>query len=206
VTRIIANWMYRARLWWLWLVCSFRFRWAHRPLCEHFRADVIRVRGVYLCRSCACAYCGILTCGIFLALARPTVTEAGIALACTSIVTLALSSPCCYKKLPRAARDALRWAMGTLIAIVGYLFVCRELIIALPASAVLWIFWRVYFRARRQRRLHACDQCEELAARGVCTGCQIQADGVRRYEEAATRLYLAAGRVPECLSGRSHSL
>ena len=201
-----ARWAFRVRLWWLWLVCSFRFRWAHRPLCGRFRGDVVRVGGVHLCRSCVCAYCGMIICGVLLAALQPAVTTTGLSLAVVGMVTLVMSGPWCYKTLPRLVRDVLRWAMGAVIAMVGYLFACGELIIAAPAAAVLWVFWRVYLQKRRGRRLRACEGCEELEVRGVCSGCQVQAEGVRRYEEAATRLYLASGRVPECLAGRRYSV
>jgi hypothetical protein len=187
---------YRIRLWWLWLACSYRFRWAHRPLCSRFRSGVIRVGDIHLCRSCVCVYFGILLFVVLLALLRPSVAAAGIGLGGVGIPTLVLSGPWCYKNLPRVLRDVLRLAMGVMIALCGYLLLCRELVVALPATAVLFAFWRTYFTARRRRRLHACDDCPELSDKSVCSGCQLQADGVRRYEETATQLYLASGQTP----------
>ncbi|MCP4261795.1 MAG: hypothetical protein GY774_30490 [Planctomycetes bacterium] len=128
---------------------------------------------------------------------KPPVTRAVIILVILSIPTLALSGPWCYKKLPRAIRDVLRWAMGALIALCGYLLICQELIIAVLVATVLIIFWRFYLKARLKRRFHACDGCEELSDKGVCSGCRLQANGVRRYEEIATQLYLASSQVPE---------
>ncbi len=54
----------------------------------------------------------------------------------------------------------------------------------------------VYFKIRRERRLHACDGCEELSEKRICSGCQLQADGARRYEQIATQLYLVSGQTP----------
>jgi hypothetical protein len=97
--------------------------------------------------------------------------------------------------------------MGAMIALCGYLFIYRELTIAVPVAAILYIFWRLYFKARRKRRLHACDGCEELANKGICSGCQFQADGVRRYEDIATRLYLASSQIPDiCTKSKKISL
>jgi hypothetical protein len=181
-------------------VCSFKFRWAHRPLCGRFRSGVIKLGNVHLCRSCICAYCGILTCGILLMLFQPSVSRAVIVLAGLSVPTLVLSGPWCYKKLSRVTRDILRWTMGSMIALCVYLLICRELMIALPVTAVLVTFWRLYFKARRKRRLHACDNCEELSGKGVCSGCRLQAEGIRRYEDTATRLYLASSQIPNICS------
>jgi hypothetical protein len=86
--------------------------------------------------------------------------------------------------------------MGAVIVLCGYLLFCREIVIAAAVAAVLLVFWRAYFKVRRTRRLHACDGCEELSDKGICSGCRLQADGVRQYEETATRLYLASGQKP----------
>ena len=194
--RVLGMRAYKIRLWWLWLACSYRFRWAHRPLCARFRSGIIRLGGLHLCRSCVCAYGGITSCVLLLALLRPSVAAAGMALGGMGIPTLALSGPWCYKKLPRVVRDLLRLAMGAIIALCGYLLLCRELIIAVPIAIVLLIFWMGYFKVRRKQRLHACDGCEELSDKGICTGCRLQAEGVRRYEETATQLYIVSGQTP----------
>ncbi len=195
--RVLGTYAYRARLWWLWLVCSYRFRWAHRPLCSRFHSGVIRVGGVHLCRSCVCVYCGILLSALSLAFLRPSVATSSVALAGLGIPTLALSGPWCYRSMPRAVRDLLRLAMGAVIVLCGYLLLHGEFVTAVPAAIVLFAFWRAYFKVRRRRRLHACDGCEELSDKAVCTGCRLQADGVRRYEEIATQLYLASGQAPD---------
>jgi len=195
--RALSGVAYKVRLWWLWLVCSFRFRWAHRPLCARFRSGVIKVGCVHLCRSCLCAYCGILVCGLSLMLFRPSAANAVAALAGLGVPALALSGPWCYKKWPRAMRDVLRWATGALISLCAYLLICGELIVAGAAAAVLLIFWRAYFHIRRRRRISACDGCEELPDKGVCSGCRLPADGIRRYEEIATRIYLSSGQTPD---------
>jgi hypothetical protein len=131
---------------------------------------------------------------------QPSSIIATIALAGLGFPTLALSGPWCYKKLPRVIRDILRWTMGSMIVLCGYLFIHRELIIAVPVAAVLITFWKFYFKARRKRRLHACDGCEELSGNGVCSGCRPQAEGVRRYEDTATQLYLKSSQVPNICS------
>ena len=190
---------YKIRLWWLWLACSFRFRWAHRPLCSRFRSGTIKMGSAYLCRSCVCAYCGILLCALYLVLLRPSPQKAIMLLAGLGIPTLALSGPWCYKKLHRVVRDLLRLSMGAIISLCVYLMVCRELLVSVVVIFVLTVFWRIYLKARIKRRLHACDGCEELSNNTVCSGCELQADGMRKYEQKATQLYLASGQVPDIL-------
>ena len=117
-------------------------------------------------------------------------------LAGLGVPTLALSGPWWYKKLPRVVRDLLRLSMGTMISLCVYLMVCRELLVSVVVIFVLIIFWRIYLKARIKRRLRACDGCEELSDNTVCSGCELQADGMRKYEHKATELYLASGQVP----------
>ncbi|MHC4074067.1 MAG: hypothetical protein ACYTGS_18885, partial [Planctomycetota bacterium] len=69
-------------------------------------------------------------------------------LAGLGVPTLALSGPWCYKRLPRVVRDILRWTMGAVIAICGYLWISRELIVAIPVTIVLLVFWMAYFNVR----------------------------------------------------------
>ncbi|MHC4431151.1 MAG: hypothetical protein ACYTBS_04870, partial [Planctomycetota bacterium] len=134
--------VYKVRLWWLWLACSFGFRWAHRPLCSRFSTGVVRMGGIHLCRSCLFAYTGMLSCMLSLILLRPIVTQVGVILAGLGAPTLVLSGPWFYKKLPRAFRDILRFSMGVMIVLCGYLLLCREWMIAGPVAVVLFVFWR----------------------------------------------------------------
>ena len=189
--------IYKIKLWWLWLACSFRFRWAHRPLCERFRPGVIKIGGVYLCRSCVCVYCGIFICGLSLVLLHPSFAKAIVLLAGLGVPTLVLSGPWYYKNLPRVIQDFLRLSMGAMIALCVYLLICRELLITAAIMIVLFVFWKVYLRARIKRRLHACDGCVELSDNKICTGCALQAESMRRYEEIATQLYLKSGQIPD---------
>ena len=138
----------------------------------------------------------MLVCVLALILLSPSTASVSVVLFALGAPTLALSGPWCYKKLPRTVQDVLRFTMGAVIALCGYLLLCREWMVAAPVAMVLFIFWKAYLEVRRRRRLRACDGCEELSDKGICSGCMLQAKGVRRYEKIATQLYLASGKVP----------
>jgi hypothetical protein len=191
--------VFRVRLWLLWIRHSYRFRWAHRPLCSRFRDGVLRIGQVHLCRSCVCAYSGIVVAALACLLV-PAVRASALPLLCYLMLpTLAFSMPQLYKRCPRWARDGLRFSMGLCISLCFCILLMGKLMVSVLCAGILLLFWRIYFVMRRNRRAQACNACSELG--GICTGCHLQADAVRAYEAEATQLLLASGRNP--IKGRA---
>jgi hypothetical protein len=180
------------RLWFLWVRHSYRFRWAHRPLCSRFSDDLLRIGHVHLCRSCACAYSGIFLCAILCLFLDPVRESSLTPLLYLMLPTIGLSTPRFYKRWPRLVRDLLRLSMGCCITLCLCLILTGGILIGLTCAGILLLFWRIYFLVRRRRRAQACSGCPELGQRRICTGCRLQADAVRAYETQATNLLLAS--------------
>ncbi len=190
----------RTGLKWLWLRHAYPFYWAHKPLCERFRGDVLRIGRLYLCRSCTMAYLGLGVGMLLCVLWRNPLKEVGAALfLALAAVTVALSLPTWYRHWPRRMRDVLRFALGGTIALCAYLLLWDQVLAGLAGTAVLAAFWRAYMILRRPRRLDACTGCPELLDDAICTGFTFQAEHVRRYEEAATRRMIASGYLPQAV-------
>jgi hypothetical protein len=188
------------RLWFLWMRHSYPFRWAHRPLCSNFSDDILRIGHVHLCRSCLCAYCGMVLCAISW-LFFGAVRESSLTLLiCLMVPTIGLSTPQFYKQCPRLLRDLLRFSMGCCITLCVCVILSRSMLIGVTCGGILLLFWRIYFLVRRKRKAQACTGCGELGRRRICTGCRLQADAVRAYETRATNLLLASGKNP-CMLG-----
>jgi len=191
------------RLKWLWLRHVYPFYWAHKPLCQSFEEDVLRLGNMHVCRSCFLAYAGIVVTGICCAVFHGEIAPVVVPLfSVLLILTLVLSLPPWYKHLPRAIRDVARTTMGMAIALVGFLTVLGHWIIAPLGAAILIGFWRFYMRLRRRRRQHACDQCSDLHDGVVCPGFSMQTERLRRYEQTATEFLLSTGYVPDLPSRR----
>jgi len=186
----------------LWLRSAWSFNWAHKPLCERFREDVLRLGGLRLCRSCACAWGGILLAVVGMAVLSPMSGTFLVAYLVALGVVLGLSLPPLYKRLPRVLRDLLRMGGGGFLVVGAYVTLFVNIPAGLAALAALVAFWWMYFKMRRKRKLRECDGCPELANETVCSGFALQAEHVRRYEEAATELLTRSGAVPGCLRGR----
>ena len=189
----------QVRLWFLWIRHSYRFRWAHRPLCSRFSDGVLRIGQVHLCRSCVCAYGGIVVAALACLLVYAVRASAVPLLCCLMLPTLGLSMPLLYKRCPRQVRDGLRFSMGLCISLCFCILLMGKLMVSALCAGILLLFWRVYFVMRRNRRAQACNACLELG--GICTGCHLQANAVRAYEAEATQLLLASGRNP--IKGRA---
>jgi hypothetical protein len=197
------------RLWWQH---CFTFHWAHKPLCERFHRDVLRLGSMRVCRSCFFAYagmlCGLCVVGLRLGLPHflPTSGFAGFrgwisdALVPTFLVTSAAtvlgSLPWLYKWWPRWTRDILRAGIGWSVVLCATLLVEGHVAISVTGGSAMLVMWRIYFSQRAARKLSACSGCEELGQPGVCSGFQHQAECVRRYEDEASQLVTLSFNMP----------
>ena len=184
-------------LWWLRLRHGWRHRFAHKPLCDRFARDVLRIGPLHVCRSCTLLYAGIAVGFALWALlpASPWALAVGLG------AVLLPSAPPVYTRLPRGVRDVLRFGAGLLLPMTVAVGVGGALAAARGSLAVMWGFWRLYFLLRGARRAAACNGCPELTAGGICSGFAQQADAFRQYEEAASSMLMSSGQIRSGLRG-----
>lgn len=60
--------------------------------------------------------------------------------------------------------------------------------LAFAVAALLYFFWRYYFKIRKNYRTSICTKCSEYGQQTHCSGAIYQANCLRSYEEAATKL------------------
>ncbi len=194
----------RSRSWlswkWLWLSHVYPFYWAHKPLCERFRRDVLRIGRLHLCRSCTMVYAGIALGVLLSAVFHEPLHDAAPALfAVLAGVTLTLSCPVWYRRWTRPVRDALRGMTGATIALAGYLLFSGSLLPGLIGLVVLGLTWKAYQALRGSRHPKACDGCPQLRENEICPGFALQAECIRQYEQEATDLLLSHGYLPDAV-------
>ncbi|MCP4712197.1 MAG: hypothetical protein GY869_26540, partial [Planctomycetes bacterium] len=195
---VINNWRERWYLKWLWVRYSYRFNWAHKPLCERFRGDYVKIGGVCLCRSCALVYLALFLGGMFGLVFQKALREVGVAafVGC-STVTLVFSYPGWYKRWPRLVRDGLRFMLGISVALCGYLLFYGNPVVGAAGGLMLFGLWKVYMRLRNRRKGHACEGCGDLKKKTVCPGYAWQAEYLRQYEQKATEYIVGRGYLPQ---------
>ncbi|MCB1218649.1 hypothetical protein KDL44_14795 [bacterium] len=176
---------------------SLAFRFAHRPLCPRYRADLLRVRGIWLCRSCCLLWLGIVSGNLIwlLPLPQPSVSYAGGYMAVLATVAI-LSFPAIYRPLPRLLRDLLRFSAGLLIAATPFVAIRLSLATGIIGAVLILLFRQYYLRSALRRRQRVCTDCPAGVEQPVCDGFSQQVEGLRRYEEEATEFLYTRGYVP----------
>lgn len=182
----------------LWLKKTYSFNWAHKPLCEKYQEDTIKIKHIHLCRSCVFVYLGMLTSLALFTTFDNIASKDGYLLLCTLFFfTLSLSHPVVYKKLPRLLRDLLRYSLGFLILQTFFMALQGHFFLAACSCLLLSLFRLVYYQKRAQRKLEKCYRCEEYSDSKVCSGYHRQTLLIREYEEEATEYIIQTGYIPK---------
>ena len=188
----------RLGLYCLWLRKTYRFNWAHKPLCAQYREDVLKIGSLYLCRSCFLVYLGVAVGLGYSTLGLPGSGEkAMLPLALLLAVLLLLSAPPWYKDLPRVFRDVLRFGLGVALVLLGHQALHGEVLFVVLATLALLGAWGLYGKARKQRKLRSCTSCPNYSRERVCPGYSLQTEKIKEYQEEATEYLLGRGYRPK---------
>ena len=193
----------KAYLKWLWLSKTYSFRWAHKPLCTHFKKDTISFGGIFLCRSCLFTYLGIITTAILTICFSESPNSISKLLVALLLITLPLSHPSIYKNNPRPIRDILRFNLGVIISFSLLLLIYHhEFFLPLSVVGISLIFWRFYYQKRSIRKIQFCEKCSEYRKESICSGYKFQVTLIREYEEKATEHMYKTTYIPKILQGK----
>ncbi len=188
---------------WLWLSKTYPFRWAHKPLCNHFAKDTITLGHIFLCRSCLFTYLGIIITVVLNSYYINTPNGISRLLIVLLLITLPLSHPSIYKKNPRPIRDILRFNLGVIIGSSFLLLIYHHsFFLPLSVMGISFVFWRYYYQKRSIRKIEFCKKCGEYQKTSICSGYRLQASLIREYEEKATEYMYAKAYTPKALQGK----
>lgn len=193
----------RLGLYRLWLRKTYRFNWAHKPLCPQYREDVLHFGSVYLCRSCLLVYLGMASSFCFIIL-FPTVWSGSspFLLALLLFVLLLSSAPGYYKGFSRALRDLLRFVLGLVLVLVFWQGFCGDWLFSSVALLACWGAWHLYSKSRESRKLNVCYVCRDYSRERVCPGYAMQTTWIKEYQEEATEYLLQRGYRPNFTAQR----
>lgn len=180
----------------LWLRYCWWFTWAHKPLCPHFRQDLLYIGTLRLCRSCTVAYGAGLASALALWLYEFTPEYVSVFYVCAFPITLILSWPPIYKRLPRINRDVLRALLGTLIPATVYIAFFGSTVLAVAGAGCFAFFWKAVSRKRQQHKLNSCEGCSELSLQHTCSGYKQQLVSIRRFQDEAVLVRIKYGGWP----------
>ncbi len=180
----------------LWLRYCWWFAWAHKPLCLHFRQDVLCIGTLRLCRSCTAAYGVGLAGALALWLYRFNPEYVSVLYGSVLPITLTLSWPPVYKRLPRINRDVLRAALGALIPATVYIALFGNLYVACAGAGCLALFWKAAGIKRQQHKLRKCEGCPEWSSQRACSGYTQQLLSIRHFQDEAVLVRIKHGGMP----------
>ncbi|HRQ65079.1 MAG TPA: hypothetical protein PKZ76_09490, partial [Xanthomonadaceae bacterium] len=135
---------------------------------------------LHLCKGCVALAVGL----IFATTIVLTVGGAWCvwALALVGPVTIALSWPPFYQRLPRGLRDLLRMGAGATFALAAWVAGSYPSL-AWPLLPALLLLWWLFRHSRKKVIAARCNGCPELHAPGVCSGYALQAACARALED-----------------------
>ncbi len=179
-----------------WWRHAWPYRWAHKPLCERFSADVLRLGRLSLCRSCSALWAGL---GLTALLSWNQAIQPEAAPRALSVLlpTVAVfSHPALHSRWPRLVRDLLRGMAGASVALAALATLGGQLLEGLLALAALAAMMRLYTLQRAPRRARMCDGCPEALEAHTCSGFRQQAAATAAHELEMERDLIASGFVP----------
>ncbi len=182
--RRIASLRARLVLGWMWWQHTYTFNVAHKPLCERFQDNVLRVGHVHVCRSCTLLYASAVATGIVLLCTETTGTACVPVFYGLYVPVLLLSYPPLYERFPRLAKDALRGATGSVLVLMVAFFSAGPWWLGLLNIVVFAAVYRFSLSEYTKWKLRACDGCPEVGRSEICSGYRSQAVRIRSYEAA----------------------
>ena len=183
--RRVASLRTRLVLVWLWWRHTYTFNVAHKPLCGRFKDNVLRFGRVHVCRSCTLLYASAAATVIVLVSVELPETALVPFFYGLFVAVLLLSYPPLYERFPRPAKDAVRCATGSVMALMVAFFTGGHYWLGLLNVALFVAGYRFCLNEYKRWKLRACDGCSDLGRGEICRGYRSQAHGIRAYEAAA---------------------
>lgn len=199
----LFTWM---RLKWIWFRHYYQFAWAHKPLCTSYHGETLKLPGdIFLCRSCTILWSGFALSLLTQWLVGFHENASGawtISVIAITALTAGLSHPRLYKSWKRSVRDILRFSAGASGAAIIILGFSTHWLIPVIMGFTLFVFWKFYFKLRKDRRLLVCQKCHEYNpdSPNVCSGYKFQFHRIKRYQDSASQLIESHNPVPKCLT------
>ena len=180
----------RLKLWWKRLTLSWRFRFAHHPLCARFSDQIFVIKGLYLCQGCTLVYTGF-----FLALLIVAFLPFQLLFYWWVVIIAAFVFPTFiiqFISLPRLFKRLARFLFGIGLGtgvIAAFKFSQWFYILGLISIVlIVYLVFRILYRRNKKAQEDICGDCPELHQRGVCSGFKLQMEAERKYSEYASKL------------------
>lgn len=192
-TKLSKNILYK----FLFLKHFYKFIFLHKPLCERYKDNTLKIFGLYVCRSCLLLYTGFFLSLIFCILSVKSVHLNKYFYLWFSglLLTTAMSYPPVYYKFSRLSKDFIRLYDGIFLASAFVL--CFKIHWELGFLSIFaFIFVKNLYNLKRKG--DACTECPRLSEGTTCEGYILQKEALLKideeYSDIMTKQLLKKGR------------
>ncbi len=168
---------------------SWRFKFAHHPICTNYRTHFWKVGGLYLCQGCSLVYSSFLITLLFLIIFHVILLPAQYLIVGMSLlVSILLIEK--YNANLRFIKRLARVGTGLGLGISFSAFLLYpDLFIKLGGLFVsLAGFYLFNYIRRTKEKEDKCQTCADYQGHKICYGLRLEAEAMRKYSEYASDL------------------
>jgi len=182
------------KLWLKKLQLSWRFKFAHHPLCDRYKGHVFQIgrkKPFFLCQGCSLTAFGIITGTIlflFIFQLKSNLIYWLILINAALFSTLIIES---LSIKSRGIKKFSRFILGIGLGISFMIIIngSMPLIIKFGISANVIIGYSIFrFFRRDKEKKDLCKSCPELEKHEICSGLKLESKAMKEYSDYATKI------------------
>jgi hypothetical protein len=168
---------------------SWRFTFAHHPICASYKDHYWKIKGVYICQGCTLVYSSFFVALLFLLYFQITLEQFHYL-----IVGVGVLIPIIIIELAKIEQRIIKRLTRILIGIGIGLFCSAfllhdEFIVKLIGFLIIFIGFFSFKQVRRStRREDKCNLCSEYKNNVICSGLRLEAEAMNKYSDYASDL------------------
>lgn len=168
---------------------SWRFKFAHHPICPSYNKHYWNIKGVYLCQGCSIVYTCFFSALLFLILFHITFIPVHYL-----FVGLGILIPILLVEIikieQRSIKRLARAGIGIGLSLPFSAFVLHEEIVVKVMGLLITLLGFISFRQVRKaaNREDLCKSCPEYKSNRICNGLRLEAEAMRKYSDYASDL------------------
>ena len=168
---------------------SWRFKFAHHPVCVSYKDHYWNIKVVYICQGCTLVYSSFFVTLLFLFFFQTTLEQYQYL-----IVGLGILIPVLIIELTKIEQRIIKRLSRILIGIgIGLFFSAfllhTDIIVKVIGFLITVIGFISFKRVRRStKREDKCNLCSEHKSNVICSGLRLEAVAMKKYSDYASDL------------------
>ena len=168
---------------------SWRFTFAHHPICPTYKSHYWEIKGLYLCQGCSLVYAGFLSALSFLVFFQISLTSIHYLFVGLGVLIPILLLEM-FKLEQRTIKRLSRAGIGIGVGVSFSAFFLHEDIVVKVIGLLVTIIGFMVFKQVRKtaKKDDLCRSCPEYRSKKICRGLRFEAEAMRKYSDYASDL------------------